>query len=129
MNKVQEAFLRKCLKPAVESDLPGRLRISFSKYSLLPKEAAPYLHYVGEVLEMLPGVLNAEVNPRIGTALIRYDAKQTTAQAILRWIDLVVDEGICIFRETAWQGASEEELANLARNRLKLRLPKTRVQN
>ena len=129
MNKMEESFLRLCLHPKVECDLPGRLRISFSKYHLLPKEALPYLHYIQNVLQLLPGVSGAEVNPRIGTALIRYDAKQTTAQAILRWIDLVVDEGICIFREVAWQGASEEELANLARNRLKLRLPKTRVQD
>ena len=129
MNKMEESFLRLCLHPKVECDLPGRLRISFSKYHLLPKEALPYLHYIQDVLQLLPGVSGAEVNPRIGTALIRYDAKQTTAQAILRWIDLVVDEGVCIFREVAWQGASEEELANLARNRLKLRLPKTRVQD
>ena len=44
MNKMEESFLRLCLHPKVECDLPGRLRISFSKYHLLPKEALPYLH-------------------------------------------------------------------------------------
>ena len=41
MNKIEESFLRLCLKPAVECNLPGRLRLSFGKYRLLPKEALP----------------------------------------------------------------------------------------
>ena len=40
MNKIEESFLRLCLKPAVECNLPGRLRLSFGKYRLLPKELA-----------------------------------------------------------------------------------------
>ena len=51
MNKMEESFLRLCLHPKVECDLPGRLRISFSKYHLLPKEALPYLHYIQDVLQ------------------------------------------------------------------------------
>ena len=39
MNKFQEAFARLCLKPKAECDLPGRLRMKFSKYDMLPKEA------------------------------------------------------------------------------------------
>ena len=54
MNKFQEAFARHCLKPKAECDLPGRLRMKFSKYDMLPKEALPYLHYVRDVLAMLP---------------------------------------------------------------------------
>ena len=53
MNKLEESFLRLCLKPRVECDLPGRLRLSFNKYRLLPKEALPYLHYIRDVLELL----------------------------------------------------------------------------
>ena len=44
MNKIEEGFLRLCLRPRVVCDLPGRLRLSFEKYRLLPKAAAPYLH-------------------------------------------------------------------------------------
>ena len=82
MNKMEESFLRLCLHPKVECDLPGRLRISFSKYHLLPKEALPYLHYIQDVLQLLPGVSGAEINPRIGTVLIRYDAAVTNTRAI-----------------------------------------------
>ena len=39
MNKMQEHFLRMSLKPVVESDLPGRLRIGFARFNLLPGEA------------------------------------------------------------------------------------------
>ena len=123
MNKFSEGFLRLCLKPTVECDLPGRLRLSFGKYRLLPKEAEPYLHYIQDVLQLLPGVFSAQINPRIGTILIQYDAKITNTRAVLRWVDIVVDEGIRLSREDIWQGASEADLAQLVRQRLILRLP------
>lgn len=123
MNKFSEGFLRLCLKPTVECDLPGRLRLSFGKYRLLPKEAEPYLHYIQDVLQLLPGVFSAQINPRIGTILIQYDAKVTNTRAILRWVDIVVDEGIRLSKEDIWQGASEADLAQLVRQRLILRLP------
>ena len=61
--------------------------------------------------------------PRIGTGLIRYDANNTNARAILRWVDIVVDEGIQIFKEDLWQDVSEATLAQIVRQRLILRLP------
>ena len=120
MTKMEESFLRLCLHPKVECDLPGRLRISFSKYHLLPKEALPYLHYIRDVLQLLPGITDAEINPRIGTVLIRYDAALTNTRAILRWVDI---EGICISKEELWQNAGEKELEEIVRKRLILRLP------
>ena len=44
MNIVGETFLRHCLKPRVECDLPGRLRMRFRHSEQLSKEALPYLH-------------------------------------------------------------------------------------
>ena len=124
MNKLEETFLRRCLKPHVESSLPGRLRICFKKYALLPREALPYLHFIRDVLGLLPGVTGAQANPRIGTVLIHYDARATDERAILRWIDTVVDEGIRLANESFWQNADENELQEIVRKRLKLRLPK-----
>ena len=124
MNKLKETFLRRCLKPHVESSLPGRLRICFKKYALLPREALPYLHYIRDVLGLLPGVTGAQANPRIGTVLSHYDARATDERAILRWIDTVVDEGIRLANESFWQNADENELQEIVRKRLKLRLPK-----
>ena len=124
MNKLEETFLHRCLKPHVESSLPGRLRICFKKYALLPREALPYLHYIRDVLGLLPGVTGAQANPRIGTVLIHYDARATDERAILRWIDTVVDEGIRLANESFWQNADENELQEIVRKRLKLRLPK-----
>lgn len=124
MNKIEEAFLRLCLRPRVTCDLPGRLRLCFEKYRLLPDAAAPYLHYIRDVLELLPGVREAEINPRIGTALIRYDAATTDARAILGWVDTVVDEGIRIYKEGVWQNKGEAEMEEIARRRLLLRLPR-----
>ena len=56
MNALQERILRACLKPAVECDLPGRLRLRFAKADRLPEQALPYLHYIPEVMQLLPGV-------------------------------------------------------------------------
>ena len=85
MNIVGETFLRHCLKPRVECDLPGRLRMRFRHSEQLSKEALPYLHYVQDVLTMLPGVTDVTVNARIGTALVLYDAQTTSSRQILRW--------------------------------------------
>ena len=87
MNIVGETFLRHCLKPRVECDLPGRLRMRFRHSEQLSKEALPYLHYVQDVLTMLPGVTDVTVNARIGTALVLYDA-QTAARFCAGWISL-----------------------------------------
>lgn len=123
MNKLEDCFLRLCLKPNITCNLPGRLRLSFSKYHLLPKEALPYLHYIRDILIMLSGVTDAQVNPRIGTVLICYNPEVTNARAILRWVDIVVDEGIRISKENLWQDADEAALREIVRKRLILRLP------
>ena len=123
MGRIETALIRHYLKPAVTSDLPGRLRLSFKGYQMLPKEALPYLHYIRDVLTLLSGVTDAQINPRIGTVLICYDANVTNARAILRWVDIVVDEGIRISKENIWQGADEETLREIVRKRLILRLP------
>ncbi len=124
MNIFQEGLLRLYLKPVVESDLPGRLRIRFRKADLLPAEALPYLHYIYDVLTLLDGVHDAAVNPRIGTVLITYDKDQTNAKKILHWVDTVVDTGLTLAKEDTWQGASEETIARMMRERLELRLAK-----
>ena len=126
MNKMEESFLRLCLHPKVECDLPGRLRISFSKYHLLPKEALPYLHYVQDVLTMLPGVTDVTVNARIGTALVLYDAQTTSSRQILRWVDIVVDTGLEIAKEIKPEEADEKQLEQVVRRRLILRLPQAK---
>ena len=123
MNKLEEAFLRLCLKPGVACNLPGRLRLSFGKYRLLPKEAVPYLHYIRDVLRLLPGGSDAELNPRIGTVLVRYDTEITSPRAILKWVDIVVDEGLQISKEELWRDAGVSEMEALVRKRLILRLP------
>ena len=56
MGRIETALIRHYLKPTVTSDLPGRLRLSFKGYQMLPKEALPHLHYVQDVMTMLPGV-------------------------------------------------------------------------
>ena len=126
MNKMEESFLRLCLHPKVECDLPGRLRISFSKYHLLPKEALPDLHYVQDVLTMLPGVTDVTVNARIGTALVLYDAQTTSSRQILRWVDIVVDTGLEIAKEIKPEEADEKQLEQVVRRRLILRLPQAK---
>ena len=69
---------------------------------MLPKEALPYLHYVQDVMTMLPGVRGAQVNPRIGTALVTYDASMTNREEILRWIATAVDTGLELAQEIDW---------------------------
>ena len=54
MNALQKRLIKGYLTPEIECDLPGRLRLGFRKYNLLPPEALPYLHYVKDALDM-PG--------------------------------------------------------------------------
>ncbi len=123
MNIIGETFLRHCLKPRVECDLPGRLRLRFRHSEQLPKEALPYLHYVQDVLKMLPGITEVTVNARIGTVLVIYDAGTTNTRQILRWVDIVVDTGLEIAKEIKPEEVDEESLERVVRQRLILRLP------
>ena len=126
MNKIEESFLRHYLKPSVTCNLPGRLRLAFAKYQLLPKEALPYLHYVQDVLTMLPGVTDVTVNARIGTVLVLYDAQTTGSRQILRWVDIVVDTGLEIAKELKPEEIDEQKLEQIVRQRLILRLPQAK---
>ena len=99
MNSLEEGFIRRSLKPRVDCDIPGRLRLSFARYAMLPEAAKPYLHYVEDVLKLLPGVLEVRLNPRIGTILVLYTPGEVGARQILRWVGIVVDTGLEIARE------------------------------
>lgn len=124
MINIRESILRCNLKPRVESDLPGRMRILFPRYALLPNSARPYIHYVEDVLKLLPGVHTVRVNARIGTVLVLYDQTMCTARQILRWVDVVVDTGIEIAHEIEDAGIKDETvIAHVVRQRLILRLP------
>ena len=104
MNSLEEGFIRRSLKPRVDCDIPGRLRLSFARYAMLPEAAKPYLHYVEDVLKLLPGVLEVRLNPRIGTILVLYTPGEVGARQILR------------------------TLAERVRRQLVLRLPRTREE-
>ena len=110
MGRIETALIRHYLKPTVTSDLPGRLRLSFKGYQMLPKEALPYLHYVQDVMTMLPGVQGAQVNPRIGTALVKYDSNMTNREEILRWIATAVDTGLELAQEVDWTIRTKEDM-------------------
>ena len=124
MGLIEDAYLRHCLKHTVSCDLPGRLRLTFPKYKLLPKEALPYLHYVKDVMTMLPGVKDTVTNPRIGSMLVLYDTEATTPKEIQRWMSTVVDMGLELVREIDWQTAAidEQAIEQKARERLAERL-------
>ena len=129
MNSLEEGFIRRSLKPRVDCDIPGRLRLSFARYALLPEAAKPYLHYVEDVLKLLPGVREVRLNPRIGTILVLYDPSEAGARQILRWVGIAVDTGLEIAREL--EGAEvvdEDTLAERVRRRLVLRLPRAREE-
>lgn len=127
MISIREGILRCNLKPRVESDLPGRLRMIFPRYALLPDSAMPYTHYVEDVLKLLPGVRTVRVNTRIGTVLVLYDQAVCTTRQILRWVDIVVDTGIEIAQELeSAESKNEKDIASVVRQRLVLRLPQCR---
>ena len=116
-------IIRWYLKPHIESDLPGRLRMSFAHFHKLPKEALPYLHYVQDVFGMIDGVTEVRVNPQIGTLLIIYDPAQVSSERLQRWLSTVVETGIEIARELETNvPVAEETVRNLAKKRLQSRL-------
>ena len=128
MNRIEETYIRHCLKPRVACDLPGRLRLCFEHYARLPEGARPYLHYVEDVLKLLPGVHTVQLNPRIGTILVLYETDTVSVRQILRWVGIVVDTGMELARELPQGAMDEVSLADEVRRRLVLRLPKSKEQ-
>ena len=131
MGIVEEGLIRLCLTPKVISDLPGRLRISYPRYKLLPKEALPYLHYAQDAMKLLPGVIGVQLNLRIGTVLITYAAPADT-DTIFEWYDTLIDTGFEYVNHMDWtQMIDEKELVRVLREHLeqKLRKRKDGVKN
>ena len=127
MNSLEEGVVRRSLKPRVDCDIPGRLRFSFPRHALLPEAAKPYLHYVEDVLKLLPGVREVRLNPRIGTILVLYNPGEAGSRQILRWVGIVVDTGLEIARELdGAEAVDEHALAERVRRALVLRLPQTK---
>lgn len=123
MISLQESLIRRCLKPRVECDIPGRLRLRFARHAMLPEAAKPYLHYVEDVLKLLPGVGAVQLNPRIGSILVLYAPGEVCPRRILRWVDIVVDTGLEIAREIGAEAVDEAAIAEKVRAQLVLRLP------
>jgi len=129
MNSLEEGIIRRSLKPRVDCDIPGRLRFSFARHALLPESAKPYLHYVEDVLKLLPGVREVRLNPRIGSVLVLYTPGEAGSRQILRWVGIVVDTGLEIARELdGAEPVDESALAERIRRQLVLRLPQTREE-
>ena len=131
MGIVEEGLIRLCLTPKVISDLPGRLRISYPRYKLLPKEALPYLHYAQDAMKLLPGVIDVQLNLRIGTVLITYAAPADT-ETIFEWYHTLIDTGFKYVNHMDWtQMIDEKELVRVLREHLeqKLRKRKDGVKN
>lgn len=129
MNSLEEGFIRHSLKPRVDCDIPGRLRLSFTHHALLPEAAKPYLHYVEDVLKLLPGVREVRLNPRIGTILVLYTPSEAGSRQILRWVGIVVDTGLEIARELEGSEVVDEDtLAERIRRELVLRLPQNKEE-
>ena len=122
MNVFLASLLRKALQPNVSADVPGHLRLQFPTYRLLPDAALPYLHYFDDAMCLLPGVLHAELNPTIGTALIRYDPSVTSRRQILGWMDVLIEEGIRCADDKTLVLLSEKDMVPKLRERLLARL-------
>ncbi|MBQ8162545.1 MAG: hypothetical protein IJ083_17605 [Clostridia bacterium] len=123
MTSIVEALIRRALKPSVASDLPGRLRLKFSMFRLLPEEAVPYMHYLDDAMCILPGVKSAECNVKTGSVLILYDPALTGKRQILSWWSVLTGECIASLSDPSLQLMREDEIVTTLRARLKTHLP------
>mgnify|MGYP007069973806 CR=1 FL=1 len=121
---IPSAFLRGALRAEITCNLPGRLRLAYPAYRMLPEGAEPYLHYIGDAVGLLRGVKTVEYNARIGTLLIRYDSSLLSSGDVLAWMDTLVEEGICLAgsMERSGRTFSEQDIVRLATGRLQARL-------
>ena len=123
MNRIEEALLRRVLKPTVAADIPGHLRLRFPLYKKLPEAVKPYLHYIGPAMQLLSGVQGAEYNPVTGTLLIRYDPKVTGKRQIFEWIRVLTDEGIRGVDDRSLYLMNEKQIVETMKARLMAQLP------
>ena len=101
--------VKKMLSYKVKSDLPGRLRIVFEHYEMLPQEAAQYLHYINDAVKMLNGITKVELNILTGSILLVSD-KSLNNKKILNWIDTIINEGLAVYEELAKEKLSDRKV-------------------
>ncbi|MBQ7486139.1 MAG: hypothetical protein IJT77_01445 [Clostridia bacterium] len=118
MTIIKEQELRFSLRYEIVKELPGYLRIRFPAYRSLPEEAVGYLGYLNDAMTLMPGILSATPNPRIGSLLIRYQPDRLDTKKVRRWIQAIIDEGIAFFREYEQKMPDEPTIEKLMRKRL-----------
>ena len=101
--------VKKMLSYKVKSDLPGRLRIVFEHYEMLPQETAQYLHYINDAVKMLNGITKVELNILTGSILLVSD-KSLNNKKILNWIDTIINEGLAVYEELAKEKLSDRKV-------------------
>lgn len=105
---LKNLIAKKMLSYTVKCNLPGRLRIAFEHYEMLPKGSEQYLHYINEAIMFLQGIDKVQVNLMTGSILCTYSNKDLKNTTILQWIDKIIDEGFEIYKELAKENIANE---------------------
>ncbi len=123
MNQLTRNLIRRALEPSVTNGAPGEMQLRFSLLRLLPDNMRGYLHYLENVLTMLPGVISAPLNASRTGADIRYDPSRTAPGIILDWYRKFLEEGMDCLSSPAFQHMREEEIVSALTERMQRHLP------
>ena len=111
LQNMQNHLLKNFFKVQMVSDVKGRMRLRIANYQYIPLPlVTPYLPLLHTLLVQMHGILNVQLNDKIGSILLQYDAKKTTSATILAQVDSFIETGFKVGDEIVIANLQEENL-------------------
>ena len=111
LQNMQNHLLKKFFKVQLASDARGRMRLRIANYQYIPQPLiTPYMPLLHTLLTQMHGMHHVQLNDKIGSILLQYDANKTTSANILAQIDAFIETGFTVSDELVIANLPEETL-------------------
>lgn len=123
MNRILLGILKRALSCSGVSGGNGQAELRLPLFNLLPKEAAPHLHFVDNAMRLLPGVNSAEVSPSEGLLRVSYEPELWTPAELRQWYDALLSTGLEYAASTDISRMTPDQAAGELSQQMEQRLP------
>ncbi|MDU6975370.1 MAG: hypothetical protein E6370_13750 [Clostridiales bacterium] len=114
MMSLKKQLIKNYIKMQLLSNMPGELHIKMANLSNLSKDYVEFAPYVYDVIKLLNGINNIQVNFTTGEVVILY-SQVLQPEQIIRWINIIIDTAIDYmdFIAAKWESDRQQVIQTL----------------
>ncbi|MDU6855455.1 MAG: hypothetical protein ACLSH8_15745 [Zhenhengia sp.] len=111
---LKKQLIKNYIKMQLLSNMPGELHIKMANLSNLSKDYVEFAPYVYDVIKLLNGINNIQVNFTTGEVVILY-SQVLQPEQIIRWINIIIDTAIDYmdFIAAKWESDRQQVIQTL----------------